>query len=144
MRHVAILKPEYIEKLIAGTKLVEARLLRRRTAPYGLVRTGDLIYLKPVGGEVSCVATAGWVRQLDDLTPVRIAQLAAEYETEVQAPDEFWALKSDARYGVFIRLAGIRAIDHDDPMLPVIAQERAARPRSAWIKLPELDLAFAA
>jgi len=50
MIHVAILKPGYIQAILAGTKTIESRLTKTAQPPYGKVVTGERLYLKASGG----------------------------------------------------------------------------------------------
>jgi hypothetical protein len=125
----------YIAKLADGSKRVEARLLKRRIAPFARIATGDRVYLKPVGKPVSHVATAGWVRQIEGLTPDCMQRLCAEYKDDVAAPDEFWESRRDARHAVLVRLAGVREVRTNHPVHDMISAARAQNPRSAWLTL---------
>lgn len=44
MLHVAILKPNYIRDILAGTKTVESRLTKTNQPPHGRVETGERLF----------------------------------------------------------------------------------------------------
>ena len=52
MKHLAIFKEQGAEKILSGQKTIESRFARRRIAPFGLVSSGDLVYIKPSGKDI--------------------------------------------------------------------------------------------
>lgn len=52
MEHLAVMRQPHLDRLLTREKRVECRLSRRKTAPFGLVRAGDLLWFKEVSGPV--------------------------------------------------------------------------------------------
>jgi ASC-1-like (ASCH) protein len=128
MDHVCIIAQDYLADLLAGRKTVESRLSTRRIAPFDKVRQGDRVYLKQRGGSFGAVAEVVHVEYFAGLTPKRIAGLRKIYEGEVRGGPGYWRAKRAARYGTFIQLGNVRAVQNG----PEYRQRRAFSPRSAW------------
>jgi hypothetical protein len=106
--HAAILLPRYIDLILEGKKTVESRLSIVRPRMFGLVRPGDRIWLKQVGGPFRAVALALHVEQWSNLTPTDLAALRAAHGRAIAAPAAYWKRHARARYAVFIWLCEIR------------------------------------
>lgn len=52
-KHLAVFSKEHIEEIFSGTKAVEVRLSQKRIPPFGAVKIGDLVYIKPAGREIA-------------------------------------------------------------------------------------------
>ena len=52
MYHLAILKNQFLNRILAGTKTIESRFSFNKIAPYNKVSVNDTIYLKESGGQV--------------------------------------------------------------------------------------------
>lgn len=52
MKHLAIFKGNGAEKILSGQKTIESRFSRRRIPPFGVVATGDLVYIKRSGRDI--------------------------------------------------------------------------------------------
>ena len=128
MIHVAVLKPEYIEMVLEGSKTIESRLLKTRSAPYGRIECGQTIYFKASGGGYGVQATVGGVEQHDGLTPRAVDRLRRKYQRRVCAPRQFWDARLEARYAVFLSLVEPRAIKSGPRLAPLYGR--------AWICLP--------
>lgn len=129
MSHVAVLKPEYIQRVLDGRKTIESRLSRVRVAPFARVATGDLIYLKSSGGPIRARAAAGRVWHFDNLCPRRIDLLERRFARRVQAPPEYWRSQRHAKYACFIELLDVTPL-HDAPSVPRLFG-------AGWIILPD-------
>ncbi len=122
--HLAILREPYLSRILAGRKRIESRFGRDRRAPFGQVKTGDLVLLKRAGGPLAGLAlvTDAISREL---TPTEIDELRATYAAELAIDDpQFWTLHAQDRYVTLIWLAGIYP-------LPAIPFPR--RDRRGWV-----------
>jgi ASC-1-like (ASCH) protein len=128
MIHIAVLKPGYIELILEGTKTIESRLLKTRSAPYGRVARGQMVYFKASGGGYSAIARVDGVEQHEALTSGAIERLRRRHNNRICAPREFWSARRDARYGVFISLSDVRAIERGPRIDPLYGR--------AWLCLP--------
>ena len=77
MDHVAIMKKKWklIEKILMGEKTIESRWYVNKTAPWGKISSGDIIYFKDSGCPVTAKATVSLVESFDNMTSEKIRQL---------------------------------------------------------------------
>ena len=73
--HLVILKKQYLDLILCGTKTIESRLLKTRQSPVGLINPGDKLFLKQSSGPVCATATVKSVKTFEDLTPQKNAEL---------------------------------------------------------------------
>lgn len=52
-RHLAVFSKVGAKLVLEGKKTVETRFSKNKIAPFGKVFTGDIVYVKPVGGEIA-------------------------------------------------------------------------------------------
>jgi len=106
--HVAILKPAYVRLILDGVKTVESRLYRTPMPPIGAAHVGERVYVKQSAGPFRAVARIAAVKEYHDLTPDKVAALAARYNRAVCGDANYWRSKRDARYATFIRLTDVQ------------------------------------
>lgn len=133
MIHVAVVKCNYIELILAGKKTAELRLTRSRGAPHGRVVAGDRLYFKQSSGPVRATAVVSRVESFEDLTPELVERLDRDTAETVRGAPEFFAERRDARYASVIHFERVEPCASG----PDFAAERAANPRAAWLILPE-------
>jgi hypothetical protein len=138
MDHVVYVdaKEKDLEKLIAGTKQMIIRGAMGRKLPYGLVNTGDHLFLiqNNGGGIVRAKAEVTWVLNSEKLTEEESRQLIEAHQDQLQltpAQMKRWVGK---RYLVLIQVRDVCpvapfSIDRSDygnmdDWLPVEAIER--------------------
>ena len=65
--HLAIFREPYLTFILEGKKKIETRFAKRACPPFGRVSNGDVVLLKPVGGDVSgvCEIERVWFYHLD-------------------------------------------------------------------------------
>lgn len=51
-KHLAILSKEAVKRIFEGKKTIETRFSKSQIPPFGIVSSGDLVYLKPPGEEI--------------------------------------------------------------------------------------------
>lgn len=124
--HLVILKECYLSRILDGSKPVELRLLRTPCAPYGAVGVGDRLFFKQTGGPVCAVGRVSSFQEYKNLTPSEIMKLKTIYNHLVFGTDEYWEIKADSRYAVFIWLRDVRKIK------PVMIDKKDMR---AWAVL---------
>ena len=82
MEHLAILKPEYFNKIRNETKTIESRWSVYNRNPYKNrkdIKVGEKLYFKPTGGLVSLKAKIAKTFFEADLTEKRIKELIKQY-----------------------------------------------------------------
>lgn len=124
--HLVILKKCYLDKILDGSKPLELRLLKAAFAPYGAIAIGDRIFLKQSSGPVCAVAQVSSFQEFSNLTPAKIKQLKAIYNHLILGSDEYWQMKSDSKFAIFVWLKNIRTIE------PVMICKKDWR---AWVVL---------
>lgn len=125
--HLAILREPYLSRILTGAKTIESRFLRVRTAPYGCVAAGDILWLKRAGGPVVASAYAARVATFDDLTPARVAALIEQYAAELCLDDDRRHHAFHSRYAVFIWLTNVTPMTGLFPL--------SKRDRRGWVVL---------
>ncbi len=131
MNHLLILRPPYLDLILAGVKTVESRLSRRRHPAASRCHPGDVLYLKQAGGDVRARATVARVVEINDIPPGGVARLAQEWSDRVvgSGPDDpYWQAKRDARHALFIELADVQPVH-----IPAAALPRRLPWAAAWI-----------
>jgi len=108
--HLAIMSEPYLSLLVEGRKTIESRFSRRRVAPFGEVRGGDVLLLKSQGGPVVGIAEAAHAESFR-LDPSTWEMIRGRYAKAICAQGEsFWEERAGARYGTLIRIAGAKQI----------------------------------
>ncbi|MGB1124167.1 MAG: ASCH domain-containing protein [Phycisphaeraceae bacterium] len=115
MIHVAILKPGYIQAVLAGRKTIESRLTRTKQPPYGKVMPGERLYLKASGGPFMATAIAGKVRSFADMSPEDVLKLRKRYGKAIDGDDAYWDMKRDSKYATLIELKNTEQITLGPP-----------------------------
>ncbi len=109
--HVAILKRPYLKLILSGHKTVESRLTRNAPPPYNVIATGERIFLKASSGPFMATALAGNIEQHSNLNPTDIKKLRKRLDKAVCGNDEYWQLKRESRFAVFVSLMQVEPIE---------------------------------
>jgi len=105
--HVAVLVEPYLRLILAGSKTVESRFARRRYAPYGCLRSGDVILLKKAGGPIMgmCEAAEVSFHERHDGSWQSIRDTFAQ---DLCAIDEvFWQQRETTSYATLVVLSRV-------------------------------------
>ena len=76
-RHLAICKGDSGEQILQGKKTADVRSSNRKLPPYGMLSSGDLVYIKPSGKDIIGQFKVKKVIFYDD------PEAAARYKTEI-------------------------------------------------------------
>lgn len=131
MDHVAIVKPELLDRILAGKKTIEARLSKTRRSPYGDVLPGDRIFFKASGGGFGAICITYRVYSAPGLTPADVRALKRRYGKAIAAPAGFWESRKNARFATLVWLTFVRKTDTG----PDYRATPGYRPRDSWIAL---------
>lgn len=52
-KHLAIFTRNAIKAIVSGQKTVETRFSKKKIAPFGMINSGDIVYMKPPGEELA-------------------------------------------------------------------------------------------
>lgn len=102
MRHLAIFSGNAAELILQGKKTIESRFSRLRIAPFGVVSTGDLVYIKPSGEEIIGQFRVKKVISYDGLTAEDMLTLQKEFGARTRADEDYWKSRMGSRYGTLI------------------------------------------
>ncbi|MFA9477121.1 hypothetical protein ACERK3_02320 [Phycisphaerales bacterium AB-hyl4] len=108
---MAILQRPYVRAVLAGRKTVESRLTKSAVEPYGVVRTGERLFIKASGGPFMATAVAGRVMFFEALTPSAVVRLRERFDARVCGDDVYWQAKRASRYATFVELREVAACD---------------------------------
>ncbi|MBN1435723.1 MAG: ASCH domain-containing protein [Sedimentisphaerales bacterium] len=108
--HLAILKPQYLNLILAGKKTVESRLTKQKRTPFGQIQPGELIYLKQSSGPIRATAIAHKVKLFKNLTPNQIKNIEKQYNHLILGNNEYWHSKADAQFCTLVWLKNITPI----------------------------------
>ena len=125
--HLVILKPQYLDLVLVGTKTLECRLSRTRRLPFGAVRPGDRLWLKRSAGPIVAKARAESVESIELNGARSLEMIESRYRVELGVDTEFFRERANTRYVTLIRFDNVRRI-------PALRIEK--RDRRAWIILP--------
>jgi hypothetical protein len=110
MEHVAIMDKDTINKILNGTKTIESRFSKNKITPYQKVSIGDTIYLKETGKDIIATFLVDRVVYFDNLTPDMMKDIRERYGKSINAPDDYWNLKSDTNYGTLMYIKNPKSI----------------------------------
>jgi len=99
MDHLAIMKKSWglIPKILNGTKNIESRWLKNKSAPWDKVKASDTVYFKNSGELIVVKAKVSKVLQFDKLNPRRVEELLNKFHR----PDGIEKNKIDYYYKLF-------------------------------------------
>jgi len=128
--HLVILKKPYLDAILAGQKKIESRFTKTKRYAFGRVLAGDELFLKQSSGPVCAAAAVAAVKNFENLSPERIAEIKQRYNHDILGGDEYWQSKSDCRYGFLVWLKDVKSIE------PVRICKKDWR---AWVVLTEKE-----
>lgn len=129
MIHIAILKPGYIEAILAGTKTIESRLTKTAQPPYGKLKAGERLYLKASGGPFMATAVAGKVSSFEASGPSMVDAVYKKFGKQIGGDQAYWQAKRDSRFITLIELTDVEPIEIGPPYKPAYMK--------AWYVLDE-------
>ena len=101
-KHLAIFKGEAGEAILTGKKTIESRFSRVKNPPFGLISSGDLVYIKPSGKDIIGQFRVKKVIFYDNLDLGDFRDLRERYGKELAVDGDYWKKVSAARFGTFI------------------------------------------
>mgnify|MGYP001582446663 CR=1 FL=1 len=97
-KHLAIFKGEAGERILSGKKTIESRFSRVKNPPFGLIGSGDLVYIKPSGKEIIGQFRVKKVIFFDGLDTLDLEELKKRYGKELSEDMEYWEKNKTPRY----------------------------------------------
>lgn len=102
VRHLAIFKGEVGEWILQGKKTIESRFSQKKIAPFGLISTRDLVYIKPSGKDIIGQFRVKKVIFYDGLSFEDIKVIKRDYGKVLAMDNSYWQRKKDSKYGTLI------------------------------------------
>jgi len=127
--HLVVIKPHYLDLLLAGHKRIECRLSSVRKSPFEAVRPGDLLWLKLPSGPVTAVARAGPCRFRAITQPGELHRWLRPHRSAIRAESGFF--QDAERWCRFVSLVWIKMVVKISPM-PVYKSDQRS-----WVVLDE-------
>lgn len=126
--HLAVLYRTFIDAILAGRKTVECRLGRWGRPPHGLVKMGDLIWLKQVSGPVRAAVRVAEVHTIPLVSATDLRLVQRDWNDRVGAPAAFWQRGRSASVATLIGLGDVCGFGPDGFKI-------IKRDRRAWVLL---------
>lgn len=101
-KHLAIFKGGVGELILSGKKTVESRFSRIKNPPFGVIGSGDLVYIKPSGKDIIGEFRVKKVIFYDGFSLSDLSALRKRYGKELAVGSEYWEKKKTSRYGTLI------------------------------------------
>jgi len=99
---LAIFKGSGGELILDGKKTIESRFSRAKIAPFGVISSGDLVYIKPTGKDIIGQFKVKKVIFFDGLEIGEIKEIKGRYGDKIMAEDEYWKAHENSRYATLI------------------------------------------
>lgn len=132
-KHLAIMRRSTIEAILTGRKSIETRFTKFRIVPFGVVERGDLIFMKPPGGEIVGQFRVKKVISFEGIDKDDIKRIFDDYGDRIQTGNSgedmrYQQDKQNASYGTLIFIADSERFITS----PIKIQKRDLR---AWVVL---------
>lgn len=126
--HLAIFREPYLTYIMEGKKKIETRFAKRPCPPFERVSDGDVILLKPVGGQVTgiCEVEKAWFYHLD---PEAFAIIKDRFGKLICPADgSFWTERESKNVATLILVKNV---------LPLSGVRIEKRDRRGWVTFKE-------
>ena len=100
--HLAIFKGKVGEAVLSGKKTIESRFSRVNNPPFGVIESGDLVYIKPSGKDIIGQFRVKKVIFFDHLDSSDLNDLKNRYGKELAVEGSYWEKVANARFGTLI------------------------------------------
>ena len=102
MKHLAIFKGDGAEKILTGKKNIESRFAKSKLAPFGVISSGDLVYIKTSGGEIIGQFRVKKVIFFDGLQKEDLIEIKTKYGKDLNVDQFYWKGKENAKFATLI------------------------------------------
>ncbi|MCL4365923.1 ASCH domain-containing protein [Patescibacteria group bacterium] len=101
-KHLAIFKGEAGDLILTGKKIVESRFSKVKNPPFGVISSGDLVYIKPSGKDIIGEFRVKKVISFDGISPEDLTSIQEKYGKALATDKFYWLSKKNSRYGTLI------------------------------------------
>ena len=139
MDHVAIMRKSWglLPKVLSGEKTIESRWYKNKSAPWGKINVGDIIYFKNSGEPVTVKAKIKKVKTIENLTPKKVHEILEKYGKDDGIKKEklsfYYNLFKDKKYCILIFLINPKKIK------PFEINKKGFGSMSAWITTQNIN-----
>lgn len=106
-KHLAIFSEPAIVAIFSGKKRIESRFSQKRISPFGQVKVGDIVYIKPPGKEIVGQFRVKKVLSFEGLDKDDWKFISTNYGEEIslgtkKADKEFFDAHKSSKFGTLI------------------------------------------
>lgn len=102
MKHLAIFKGDGAEKILLGKKTIESRFSKGKIVPFGVISTGDLVYIKSSGEDIIGQFRVKKVIFYDGLDLEGMKEIKERYGKALAVNEDYWVGKDICKYATLI------------------------------------------
>lgn len=102
MKHLAIFKGRGAEKILKGEKSIESRFSKSKIPPFGVISSGDLVYIKISGKDIIGQFRVKKVIFFDGLGLEDILDIKVRYGKALAVDESYWESTENAKFGTLI------------------------------------------
>jgi predicted transcriptional regulator len=111
-KHLAIFSVPVATQILEGKKTVETRFSKHKISPFGEVKVGDLVYIKPTGSDVVGQFLVEKVISFEGLDSNDLEMIRKNYGKKLSLgtkaqDEEFFAQHSEAKFGTLIFISRV-------------------------------------
>ena len=133
MEHLAILKKQWLGKILSGEKTIESRWYRHRKTPYNNIAKGDIVYLKESGKPVTAKAAVKNVLFFDNLDRNKIKEILQRYGKQIGVTESYADELTGKNYCSLIFLEDVQETE------PFDVNKKGYGMMAAWISVESID-----
>jgi len=133
MEHVAILKPQWLSKILSGEKTIESRWYKSKKAPYKGINSGDIVYFKETGKPVTAKAVVKDALFFDSLNEAKVKGILQKYSSSIGIIPSSFPLFFDKKYCTLVFLKNVESI------APFDINKKGFGNMAAWLTLDSVD-----
>ncbi len=131
-KHLAILKQPYLDYILSGQKTIESRFSRLKSAPFGVIKAGDIVLLKESGGKVKGEFEVDKVLFFENMSIFDLCEIR-KYENELCSylEEDFWISRGAAKYASLIWVKNVKSYK--------VPYAYSKKDRRGWVVLKSND-----
>lgn len=101
-KHLAIFKAGGGDLILNGEKTIESRFSKGKISPFGVIGSGDLVYIKPSGKDIIGQFRVKKVIFFENLDLSDLNDLKERYGKEITMDESYWKSKEKAKVATLI------------------------------------------
>lgn len=133
MEHLAILKGKWLSKILSGKKTIESRWYKSKKAPFGMIKKGEVVYLKGCGKPVTAKATVQNALFFGSLDEEKTKKILRDYGENIGAKEEDCKLFAGKSFCTLIFLENVKMVK------PFFIDKKGYGNMAAWITTKNVE-----